>query len=212
MSKPIAEDLKRDLTSLGVWGDFVRRRADLRAERGLTLVEGNRAVLAELEAAGRIPVGYGDRLPRRGRKAAGTRVVADIAAASAAKSAVGVAEKSDAKPSCAKPSVPDEERASASGGREATREMFAGKRCSVATAFMWAYANIGFSDVAPGDAPSAVAWQMYRDMRASPSMKVDMLKTCLGAAMRKAELEEKTEGKFDGEAEYDLLARMGGVA
>ena len=200
MSKPIAEDLKRDLTSLGVWGDFVRRRADLRAERGLTLVEGNRAVLAEFESAGRIPAGYADRLPRRGRKTAGERVAAE-----------GVADASAAK-AAAKSSGASVAAEGDGGGREATREMFAGKRCSVATAFMWAYANVGFSDVGPVDAPSAVAWQMYRDMRASPSMKVDMLKTCLGAAMRKAELEEKSEGKFDGEAEYDLLARMGGVA
>lgn len=200
MSKPMAEDLKRDLTSLGVWGDFVRRRADLRAERGLTLVEGNRAVLAEFEAAGRIPAGFSDRLPRRGRKTAGERVAAE-----------GVADASAAK-AAAKSSGASVAAEGDGGGREATREMFEGKRCSVATAFMWAYANVGFSDVGPEDAPSAVAWQMYRDMRASPSMKVDMLKTCLGAAMRKAELEEKSEGKFDGEAEYDLLARMGGVA
>lgn len=200
MSKPIAEDLKRDLTSLGVWGDFVRRRADLRAERGLTLVAGNRAVLAEFEAAGRIPAGYSGRLPRRGRKTAGERVAAESAAAAKH------APKAAAKPSASVAAEGD------GGGCEATREMFDGKRCSVATAFMWAYANVGFSDVGPEEAPSAVAWQMYRDMRASPSMKVDMLKTCLGAAMRKAELEEKSEGRFDGEAEYDLLARMGGVA
>ena len=204
MSKPIAEDLKRDLTSLGVWCDFVRRRADLRAERGLTLVAGNRAVLAEFEAAGRIPAGYSDRLPRRGRKTAGERVAAEgIADAAAAKGPAKFAAKSLGASVAA---------GGEGGGREATREMFGGKRCSVATAFMWAYANVGFSDVGPEGAPSAVAWQMYKDMRASPSMKVDMLKTCLGAAMRKAELEEKSEGKFDGEADYDLLARMGGVA
>ena len=203
MSKPIAEDLKRDLTSLGVWGDFVRRRADLRAERGLTLVAGNRAVLAEFEAAGRIPAGYSDRLPRRGRKTAGERAAAEGVADAAAKGPAKFAAKSLGASVAA---------GGEGGGREATREMFEGRRCSVATAFMWAYANVGFSDVGPEDAPSAVAWQMYKDMRASPSMKVDMLKTCLGAAMRKAELEEKSEGKFDGEADYDLLARMGGVA
>lgn len=211
MSKPIAEDLKRDLTSLGVWGDFVRRRADLRAERGLTLAEGNRAVLEEFEAAGRIPVGWTGRLPRIGRPpSVGRSAEAEGAKRRAAEAAAdeGAAGAEDGVAVAAASAEAKE----AGGGRAATREMFEGRRCSIAAAFMWAYSNVGFSDVDPAGAPSAVAWQMYRDMRESPSMKVDMLKSCLGAAMRRAELEEKTEGKFDGEAEYDLLARMGGVA
>ena len=89
-----------------------------------------------------------------------------------------------------------------------SKEVFANKSCSISTAFMWAYSNLCFSDASPEDAPSAVAWQMYVDMMTSPSLKADMLKSGLGAAMRKAEAEGEVNGKFDGEGEYDLLAAI----
>ena len=88
------------------------------------------------------------------------------------------------------------------------KEMFAGKTCTISAAFMWAYSNLCFKDASPEDAPSAVAWQMYVDMLTSPSLKADMLKSGLGAAMRKAETEGEVNGKFDGEGEYDLLAAI----
>lgn len=90
------------------------------------------------------------------------------------------------------------------------KEMFAGRTCSISTAFMWAYSNLCFADASPTDAPSAVAWQMYVDMMTSPSLKADMLKSGLGAAMRKAEAEDETNGRFDGEGEYDVLAAIAG--
>jgi len=89
-----------------------------------------------------------------------------------------------------------------------SKEMFANKSCSISVAFMWAYSNLCFLDASPEDAPSAVAWQMYVDMMTSPSLKADMLKSGLGAAMRKAEAEGEVNGKFDGEGEYDLLAAI----
>ena len=92
--------------------------------------------------------------------------------------------------------------------------VFANKNCSLGVSFMWAYSHLCMRGVRPKDAPSAVAWQMYLDMKKSPSMKSDMLKSGLGAAMRKAEAEENVGTKFDGEGEYDVLSVIacGGMA
>lgn len=175
------DEVREELQALGVWSEFRRRREEVEKERGIKIGESTRAVMREFVEAGRAPSRLLEALSRP--KGRPTKVEA--------------AERASRRPGAS--------------GHGVLRETFAGKKCPLPTAFLWAYSNIGFPDVSPKEAPSAVAWQLYWDMRENASLKADLVKSCLGAAMRKAEATEKAETKFDGQGEYDLLARIGGV-
>ncbi len=190
------EKIKQELMSRGIWPDFVRLRADEKAKNGGTSRTQTLAALKQLAPD------LVDEVRPRGRPPSNPPSKQSLADSKrSAKDVRRVAEGLkfqthgvDSEPKGVHARVP--------------KEMFAGKECSISKAFMWAYSNLCFADAAAEDAPSAVAWQMYVDMLTSPSLKADMLKSGLGAAMRKAETEGETNGRFDGEGEYDLLAAI----
>ena len=186
MATVVADEIKRELMSRGIWPDFVRLREDMRREDSKkTCAERTAAVLEK------IAPDLVDRVRTRGRPP----------------------KKSAEKPA---PDLGEEMRWQKHGVNKeppavrtlVSKSVFDGKSCNISTAFMWAYSSLCIKDVSPEDAPSAVAWQMYVDMVTSPSLKADMLKSGLGAAMRKAENEDGGIGRFDGEGEYDLLAAI----
>jgi hypothetical protein len=211
-------EIKSALMSRGIWPDFVRLREDEKLAHGGT---SRTQTIAALE---KIAPDLVDLVRPRGRPRGNPP--------SPPSSQEGApAENATAEPAPELPpsSLADAKRSKKDANRVAeelrwqlhgvdsepkgvrarvSKEMFANKSCSISVAFMWAYSNLCFSDASPEDAPSAVAWQMYVDMMTSPSLKADMLKSGLGAAMRKAEAEGEVNGKFDGEGEYDLLAAI----
>ena len=53
--------------SIGIWGDFVRRRGDVRSERGISAAKANVIVMQEFADAGRVPAEFVERIRPRGR-------------------------------------------------------------------------------------------------------------------------------------------------
>lgn len=212
-------EIKSALMSRGIWPDFVRLREDEKLAHGGT---SRSQTIAALE---KIAPDLVDLVRPRGRPR-GNPPSNPLKAENGAPAENAAAEPAPELPPS---SLADAKRSKKDANRVAeelkwqlhgvdlepkgvrarvSKEMFANKSCSISVAFMWAYSNLCFSDASPEDAPSAVAWQMYVDMMTSPSLKADMLKSGLGAAMRKAEAEGEVNGKFDGEGEYDLLAAI----
>lgn len=211
MATAVTDELKQELMSRGIWADFVRVREDI--EAGGEYKTSRLRTMAALE---RLAPDLVDSVRPRGRP----------------KKTHPSNPEGATPPS--PPSPPPSQPSSLADVRRDNREQkmkwqlygvdkepsavrvrvskstFAGKTCSISAAFMWAYSNLCFEDASPEDAPSAVAWQMYCDMVTSPSLKADMLKSGLGAAMRKAEAEDDPNGRFDGEGEYDVLATIAG--
>lgn len=211
-------EIKSALMSRGIWPDFVRLREDEKLAHGGT---SRSQTIAALE---KIAPDLVDLVRPRGRPRG--RPPSPPSSQDGAPAGNAAAEPAPELPPS---SLADAKRSKKDANRVAeglkwqlhgvdsepkgvrarvSKEMFANKSCSISVAFMWAYSNLCFSNASPEDAPSAVAWQMYVDMLTSPSLKADMLKSGLGAAMRKAEAEGEVNGKFDGEGEYDLLAAI----
>lgn len=202
--------IKAELMSRGIWADFVRLREDEKRSHGGTSRTQTVAALEQLA-----PDLVELVRPRgRPRGAAPSNPLNAENGAPPENTAAEPAPELPQSPADNKRSEKDEFIAAEVRMRRygvkdrVPKEMFAGKTCTISAAFMWAYSNLCFKDASPEDAPSAVAWQMYVDMMTSPSLKADMLKSGLGAAMRKAETEGEVNGKFDGEGEYDILAAI----
>lgn len=220
MATAVTDELKNELMSRGIWSDFVRVREDI--ERGGGYATSRLRTMAALE---KLAPDLVERVRPRGRPPRGVapsnppstkKPLGEVAPKNAAVEPAPELRGAPPSPPASLADVRREGRerkmgvaADASAVRaRVAKSMFAGKTCSISTAFMWAYSNLCFEDASPEDAPSAVAWQMYCDMKTSPSLKADMLKSGLGAAMRKAEAEDETNGRFDGEGEYDVLAKL----
>jgi len=197
MATTIAPELKEKLMSRGIWSDFVRRREDIRRERGVNNRWGSVAALEELapDLADEVrPKGNrtGIRRPNRPK---------------------GPEEGAGAVSSPVPPSASEgvEVPSRASGG--VTREMFAGRSCSNMTALIWAVESTAFSGVRAEEAPSAFAWAIYSMLVASPSTKADVMKVLAGKIALKAGEDDGGSGRFDGEGEYsmaDAIAKEAG--
>lgn len=220
MATAVTDELKQELMSRGIWADFVRVREDIEAAG-----EYSTSRLRTMAALERLAPDLVDSVRPRGRPPS------NPPSAKKPKKEVPP-ENAAGEPAPEIRGTPPSQPSSLADVRRHNREQemkwqlhgvdkepsavrvrvskstFAGKTCSISAAFMWAYSNLCFEDASPEDAPSAVAWQMYCDMMTSPSLKADMLKSGLGAAMRKAEAEDETNGRFDGEGEYDLVSKI----
>lgn len=185
--------IKARLLGIGRWGDYIAAKEELKArgERGV-MRKAMESVAPELVA---------EFFPRAARAAA----AAGASSAPGASAPVASASSS-AAPAPSAPSVPFPPTAVA-----VDASVFEGKRCSMTDAILWAYEKSAVDGVAPEDAPSALAWCLLVDFRRSVSYKQDLFK---GVAVAKARREETVEGfgegEFDGSAEYDILARLGG--
>ena len=190
MATVVAPELKEALVSRGVWADFIRRREDIKAERGGTTRECSVAALEELAP----DLADSMRLRGRPRKDFG-------------------ASKSKATLADTKRAAKDERMGGEADAPTATRGMFAGKSCSNMQSLIWAVESLAFSDTKAEDAPSALAWSLYSLMVQSPSTKADIAKVTAAKIAQRVSAEEENGGGFDGEGEYSLLdaiAKEGG--
>ena len=203
MATVVAPELKNELMSRGIWADFIRRREDVKAERGCSTRECSIAALNELapdlvfqmKPRGR-PLG-----PPKSKKP--PEEVPPKNAAGEPAPELGDAHKPTLAD--AKRAAKDRRMGGASEVPAVTRETFSGKSCSNMQSLIWAVESLAFADVRPEDAPSALAWSIYSLMVSSPSSKADIVKVTAAKIAQKASVEEENGGGFDGEGEYSML-------
>lgn len=197
----IASELKEELMSRGIWGDFVRRREDVKSSQGLLAAKANVVVMQEFADAGRVPAEFVERIRSRGRpkKAADAspRISESPAPAASRVSSRGAV-------------VPFGSMDAVIGLYGISKADFSGKDCSFTVAFGWACDNLLVRDVEPKDAPSAKAWTMLVMMRYSQTYLSDLMKSGVGTLLRKAEGEDAGAQRFDGEEPYDLACAIAG--
>lgn len=224
MATAVTDELKQELMSRGIWADFVRVREDIEAGgeyktsrlRTMAALEKLAPDLVERVRPRGRPRGNPPSIPLLAKKPQ-EEVTPENAAGEPAPEMRGTPHshpssladvRRDNREQKMKWQLHGVDKEPSAVRVRVSKSTFAGKTCTISAAFMWAYSNLCFEDASPEDAPSAVAWQMYCDMMTSPSLKADMLKSGLGAAMRKAEAEDETNGRFDGEGEYDLVSKI----
>lgn len=199
MATVVAPELKEALVSRGIWADFVRRREDIRSERGVNNRAGSVAALEELAPD------LADMMRPRGRPKGAPPLEPPEKNAGAPKPKPTLAD--------AKRSARDARMGGSADAPTATRVMFAGKSCSNMQSLIWAVESLAFSDTVAEDAPSALAWSLYSLMVQSPSTKADIAKVTAAKIAQRASVEEESGGGFDGEGEYsmaDAIAKEAG--
>lgn len=89
----------------------------------------------------------------------------------------------------------------------------AGRRCSKSRAMDWVMVSLAMDpgDVVLSDAPSVEAWAIYVHCRASPSLREELLVKALVRQIPNGTRDDDVgeDGRFDGQAEYDLLGAIG---
>lgn len=217
MATATSDEIKTELMSRGIWPNFVRLRAEEKAKNGGTSRTQTIAALEHIapdlvplvRPRGRPPKGTPPSPPSPQGSALPENAVADFAP----EFSVGATKpEPTSKPTLAETKFARKE-ARMGGAQEAarvSRRMFSNKSCSNMTSLIWAVESLAFSDTTADDAPSALAWSLYSLMVSSPASKAEIVKVTAAKIAQRASVEEENGGKFDGEGEYDVLAKLRG--
>lgn len=215
MATIVTDEIKQELMSRGIWGDFVRLRTDITAKDGIKGYGASRAAMEKLA-----PDLY-EKVRKVGRPAGSTKKA--IEAESAPRYVMrGVVNANDSSSSgfdnndentraVCKRDVTEVKNATVTrtlGDIESKAKVkpgvFMGKSCSESVAIDWAFVRSQMGSADAKDAPSEKAWAYYMLFTKSPSAMVEIVKA---NAVKRVTKEDYTDGgdRFDGEAEYDLL-------
>ena len=214
--------LKSDLQERNLWREFCDRAESAFARnKRAGKTRAGKTALAEMAALGKIPVAWVDRMRLSGRKgekestireaeyqaeklkrAAFERVKRDAAEIQVAAANLEIDPNGGGVVDSVKSGSVDLDWENALGG----------KRINVVDDAVWAYVHLSCKSVSAKAAPSAMAFQMYRDLRPlTPAQRLDVMKVIIGSAARKSDGEGKGEDEFRGTTEFNLLEEMARV-
>ena len=203
MGTNLPNGLKEKLVAEGRWGDFVRRRDDLKLG-GMKPVEARKAAIEEFapEFCGRVKLGKG-----RPRKEGVKKAKLELGKKGAVTECTETGQKrlSTASEGARREKIRVKAADASEGGFEALEK----KVCSDSTSFRWAFIHSQLKDGKVEDAPSAFAWTIYLLFLESPSAKVDLSRTILTKLIGKEDDSSgKEEDVMDGQAEYDIMKNL----
>lgn len=214
--------LKSDLQSRNLWREFCDRAETAFARnKKAGQTRAGQMALAEMAALGKIPMSWVDRMRRRGargkyeatvreaeyqteklKREAAERVKRDAAEIQVAAANLEIDPNGGGVVDPVKSGSVDLDWENALGG----------KKINVVDDAVWAYVHLSCKSVSAKAAPSAMAFQMYRDLRPlTPAQRLDVMKVIIGSAARKSDGEGKGEDEFKGTTEFNLLEEMAKV-
>lgn len=216
------ETLKNDLMERNLWREF-RDRAEAAFAKNKTAGQcrASRVAIAEMAALGKVPMDWVDRVnlvgqPRRRtpkileseheverlKKETTERLKKNEAAVRVVAASLEVDPSQGGVVDVVRSGAVDVEWENALGG----------KKINVVDDAVWAYVHLSCKSVSASAAPSAMAFQMYRDLKPlSPAQRLDVMKVIIGSAARKSDGEGKGDDEFRGTTEFNLLEEMAKV-
>ncbi len=216
------ETLKNDLKERNLWREF-RDRAETAFARNKRAGQcrASRVALAEMASLGKVPMSWVERVNLKGqpRKRTAKIIEAENEVARLKAETAERLKKNEAAVRVVAASL--EVDPSQGGVVDAVKSgavdldwenALGGKKISVLDDALWAYVHLSCKSVSAAAAPSAMAFQMYRDLKPlTPAQRLDVMKVIIGSAARKADGESKSENDFKGTTEFNLLEEMAKV-
>lgn len=213
--------LRSDLKDRGLWQEFmIRAEEAFRRNRKAGPTMASRTAMAEMASLGKLPLEWVDRVrltgqpakrPKKIREA--ERKIEQVKQETAERlkrneaEVLVVAKSLEVDPS--QGGVIDPVK---SGQVDVDWEnTFSGKKSVWLRDAEWAYSHQSCKSVCAKAAPSAIAYQLYRDMKESLSARLDVMKVILGAAARKDDGKDRDADEFRGTSEWNLLEEMAKV-
>lgn len=214
--------LKSDLQSHNLWREFCDRAESAFARnKAAGQTRAGQAALAEMAALGKIPMAWVDRMKRRGNKSKKVALVreAEYQTEKLKRAAIERVKRDEAEIQVAAANLEIDPNGGGvvdpikAGSVDLDWEnALGGKKINVVDDAVWAYVHLSCKSVSAKAAPSAMAFQMYRDLRPlTPAQRLDVMKVIIGSAARKSDGEGKGEDEFRGTTEFNLLEEMARV-
>ena len=214
--------LKSDLQERNLWREFCDRAESAFARnKAAGQTRAGQSALAEMAALGKVPVAWVDRMTFSGRKSKKESVIreAEYQTEKLKRAAVERVKRDAAEIQVAAANLEIDPNGGGvvdpvkSGSVDLDWEnALGGKKINVVDDAVWAYVHLSCKSVSAKAAPSAMAFQMYRDLRPlTPAQRLDVMKVIIGSAARKSDGEGKGEDEFRGTTEFNLLEEMARV-